>query len=350
MLNGQTLLDHLCPPSMDADIFFYLTAYDARNEASTAFKLAHNALWFQDSEDWPTIGSREPTPAADIEPTGRDTVAKLVIRFTHLFERLDAYDLPPTEGGIQFGTDPAFCQILLGRRGRPGISGKHFIISIDDHLRIFLDDNPSTHGTAVGGDGQNEDDFRVAGQWMLLDAPGSRDLHSRLTLHAGRLGVRIHFPNHEEPSERYMQALRRLSQECKPEREQGQRLRLKHFALCSPLQTATPSGAVTPRANRPIYYRKELLGQGAFSEVYRLVHGRTGKSFAAKILKMPEGKRKRDQEKMDLIRAIQREFTMIEKQQHVSRLPLHRSAQTDRSLSRISPKFLSYEHIQCLPS
>lgn len=106
------------------NIFAVLTAYDQKNKASSAFKLEHNSTWFCKAAGGvavePTISSRETTPADDeagaVDEAG--TVDRLVVPFDKLLA------LDNIHNGLQLGTNPTSCHILLGHRGTRGISGK----------------------------------------------------------------------------------------------------------------------------------------------------------------------------------------------------------------------------------
>lgn len=80
--------------------------------------------------------------------------------------------------------------------------------------------------------------------------------------------------------------------------------------------TATPSQAQTPR-QQAIYYKDQEIGHGVFGEVHKVIRLRDGKFFAAKSFKLPELKRKRDQESHDLDQNLRREFNIMRRTTHV---------------------------------
>lgn len=142
------------------NIFAVLTPCDETNRAQTAFRLLENADRFHRASggvaEKPTIDSREPTPALSSVPEGetkgeRDALERIILTF----------DKPPKNPGRgwQFGTSRA-SDVLLGHRGTKGISGKQFHIIVDGKGWIFLYDDRSSHGTAVGYNGEKQDEVR----------------------------------------------------------------------------------------------------------------------------------------------------------------------------------------------
>ena len=152
----------------DHNVFAVLTAFDQRNMANSALRLAHNSQWFHKAEggvaEEPTINSREATPAVGDDAQSEKfnenrnknsrpgAVDRLVVTFDGLLEKL--------HNGVQLGTNPNLSHILLGHRGTKGISARQCNIAVDDNLWIWLHDYYSTHVTAVGHDHQNETEVR----------------------------------------------------------------------------------------------------------------------------------------------------------------------------------------------
>ena len=70
-------------------------------------------------------------------------------------------DRAKAENMWQFGTRPSTSDVLLGHRGTKGISAKQCNLTIDDDEHcIWLHDYHSTHGTAVGYNGQKDNELR----------------------------------------------------------------------------------------------------------------------------------------------------------------------------------------------
>lgn len=153
----------------DQSVFAVLIPYDQKSRARGAFRLRENAHCYHKSTesiaDEPTISSREPTPAlqspsqANYEYTDR-----IVLTFKQ----------KPKDPlrGWQFGTNPHSSDVLLGYRGTKGISGRHFCITITERFRVELQED-SAHGTAVGYNGQAEDEVRKKTTWLLSFEPGT---------------------------------------------------------------------------------------------------------------------------------------------------------------------------------
>jgi hypothetical protein len=112
--------------------------------------------------------SREATPTEDPQSTDDEAgaVDRLVVTFNELLKT-------PLLNGMQFGTNTLLSHVLLGHRGTRGISTKQYNIIMDDDLCIWLHDFHSTHGTAVGHNGQNQMEVRKKETWILAYAPGA---------------------------------------------------------------------------------------------------------------------------------------------------------------------------------
>ncbi|KAF3768260.1 hypothetical protein M406DRAFT_251247, partial [Cryphonectria parasitica EP155] len=162
---------------------------------------------------------------------------------------------------------------------------------------IWLHDYESTHGTAVGQNGQNQTEVRRKETWILAYSPGSRDVFEERTIHCASLAIKIEFPNHEMAPSRYA------------------------LGLDSQPATQAPSEAPTPR-ERLIYYNIQQIGEGTFGRVHKLIKARDGNVFAAKTFHPPSSKNKRRWQEPDpkwLIK-IRREFSLMRDNPHVSTL------------------------------
>ena len=113
------------------NVFAVLTAHDQKNKAGSAFELEHNAKWFRKARGGvatvPAINGREATPAEasqseEDDDNDSDVEGSAVDRLVVTFDQLLA--LGNLQKGLQLGTNPTACHILLGHRGTKGISGK----------------------------------------------------------------------------------------------------------------------------------------------------------------------------------------------------------------------------------
>lgn len=304
----------------DHNVLAVLTAVDDNNKARSAFGLPENARWFRKAiggvAEKPTIDSKEPTPAPDASSPDQDSGANdcLVITFDKLLETLKDY-----ENGLQFGTHPGRCDVLLGHRGTRGISGQQYNITMDNAFCFWLNDYHSTHGTAVVCNSQDQLEVRKKDTWILADRPGSRKRLRNVKIHSGGLIIKIEFPNHEAAHPGYIENLRAFVKKSKEKVKESkeQVLAVKGLGLDSDSSTATPSQAQTP-SERPVYYIDKKVGKGAFGEVHRLIKARDGKYFAAKSFMPPTNKRKHDEVDPVWLAGIRREFTIMKNNPHVN--------------------------------
>ena len=289
------------------NVFAVLTPIDKRNNARSAFYLPQNAKWLRRVNggvaEVPTIDSRQPTPATgpSMDETS-DATDRLILTFDEL-----PRDLP---NGVQFGTNPRSSHVLLGHRGTQGISARQYNITVDDELRIWLRDY-STHGTAVGYNGQNETEFRKGQTWILCLQPGIPNIFEEITIHSGHLAIQVMFPNHEAADLRYLQYLRetlKKSSEAVPP--------LDGLGLDSNPDTATPSQAQTS-TGPDIYFEETRIGCGAFGEVMRAIRTRDAKFVAIKKFSPRVNKRGRDGNDSMWLQTLRREFYTMKDNPHV---------------------------------
>ncbi|KAI0407327.1 hypothetical protein F4802DRAFT_555044 [Xylaria palmicola] len=300
----------------DHGVFAVLTAQDSNNRASSAFKLAHNAKWFQPAvggvAESATISSREPTPAfaaeADEVQDRNNGVDRLVLLFSELIQ------LDGLRDGIQAGTNTATSHILLGHRGTRGISARHYNITVDDEMRIWLHDHYSKHGTAVEYDDQNGNEIRLNETWLLAYGPGTRNRLGRIKINSSGLRIEIEFPNHEGRDARYLENLRALLKKIKDDEDPG----IKGLGLYSQPATEPPSKVQTA-CKRPLYFKEREIGSGAQSRVFRLIKARDGSFFAGKVFRPPlnnSHKRRRGDVDPIWLANIRREFNIIKDKSH----------------------------------
>lgn len=186
---------------------------------------------------------------------------------------------------------------------------------MDDNLHIWLHDH-SSHGTAVGYQGQNEDETRRTETWILAYEPGRRGPFGNITINTGGLIVTIEFPSHWAGDPPYVALLRALVDKCKAEADVPN---VQELGLASRVSTQAPSGAQTI-GERTLYYREKKIGRGQFAQVYKIIRARDGKVLAAKTFTPPisKNKRKRDEVDPEWFMMIRREFAIINENRHVS--------------------------------
>nr|POE47687.1 hypothetical protein CFP56_01018 [Quercus suber] len=311
----------------DHNVFAILTAFDTSNMASSALRLGHNARWLCIADGGvakePNISSRETTP----DPPTWDVnsplaVDRLVITFDQLRDGL--------HDGIQLGSDPNVSHILLGYRGTPSISRKQCTIALDKNFRIMLYDRHSTYGNAVGQNKQHGDTIRTEASWILAFEPGKIEpFQFRLTtIRAGRLRLRIEFPNHRDGHRDYIKNLQIFY-----DRFQAAALARRNMQAIAELGTNSrpvtqeASGALTP-VEQPICYRGKCLGSGSFGEVHLNVRASDGAIVATKTFKREPNKRKFGSESPEWSANIEREFGLMWDNSHVGRVPLQSPAPT----------------------
>ncbi|KAK5651041.1 hypothetical protein OQA88_1063 [Cercophora sp. LCS_1] len=288
----------------EPNVFVVLKPRDGRNRAQSAFKLTHNARWFRPATrgvaKQATIGSRDITPAdnSESEYEVEESVDRLVVTFLELLQ------LPNLSNGLQAGTDKAESHILLGHRGTRGISGQQYGIAVDDRLCIWLHDFTSTHGTAVGYNGQNEREIHGKDTWILAYEPGKRNQFGDITINCGGLVIAVEFPNHtvQKPDPKYIEYLAAFAAECKNE----------VFPPVEGLDLATQPSTQAPSETHTISDRLVY---------YKLIRARDGKFVAAKIFTPPaSNKRSRGQADSRWLTDIRREYTLIKGNPHQEQL------------------------------
>ncbi|KAL9039365.1 MAG: hypothetical protein Q9180_002573 [Flavoplaca navasiana] len=305
------------------DVFAVITAHDQQNKASSALELEHNSKWFCKATGGvalePTMDSREITPAEDAQSDDekQDEIASNVNRLVVSFPKLLALD--NLENGLQLGTNPILSHILLGHRGTKGISGRQCNITVDEALNIWLHDYRSTHGTAVGQNGQNQKEVRRKDTWLLAYPPGAPDGFEETTIHCSSLAIRIELPNHGAGSPRYVENLRAFVKKCQGAawRSKVEPPGVEALGLASEPSTQAPSEAPTPR-DRLVYYVVKTVGVGTFGKVEKIIKARDGRALAAKTFNPPpnRNKRRRNDPDPDWLIKIRREFAIMRDNPH----------------------------------
>ncbi|KAK3068153.1 hypothetical protein LTR53_014502, partial [Teratosphaeriaceae sp. CCFEE 6253] len=306
------------------DVLLRLTPHAWSENAKGVFHLPHNQPWFQESSpsiaEQPTIGSRESTPAIDVESQSTPYVQiyseHLALTFSGIWDVVKSEDLPSLGDGICFGTDPHSCHVLLGCRGTKGISAKQYTISVHADTSVWLHDHGSTYGTAVMCNKQNGGRLRKPCQWILAFPMGTEGPYEESVIQAGHVHLRVDLPNHAHPSPAYRHNLIRLYNECQKaaRRKDGAAQDFRGLALDSCPSTIAPSCAITP-SDQPLYYSTAMLGRGEHGEVSLVIHGRTGVYYAAKTFFDKGNKRQADTREAWRDK-IQQEFSMAADRPH----------------------------------
>ncbi|KAF2007836.1 kinase-like protein [Amniculicola lignicola CBS 123094] len=299
----------------NSDVFAVITAHDQKNKASSALELDHNLRWFYKATGGvafkPTIDSRDTTPAEDSQDDEEmsSTVNRLVVSFSKLLALGDLMN------GLQLGTNPVCCHVLLGHRGTKGISGRQCNIVVDDNLNIWLHDYHSTHGTAVGQNGKNQNDVRRKETWLMAYPPGAPGGFQDMTINCGSLAIMIEFPNHRDGAPSYVENLRAFVEKCQKAAENP--TGIGALGLESEPLTQAPSEAPTPR-DRLVYYELGTVGTGAYGQVIKIIKARDGKVLAAKKFNPPPNRNKRrwDDDYPRWLRKIRREFDLVKDNPH----------------------------------
>ena len=299
------------------NVFAVLRPCDQKNLATTAFRLPENASRFHQASggvaEEPIIDSREPTPALSLfseenVDDEQDTTDRLILTFSQ----------PPKDPlrGWQFGTSKVHSDILLGHHGTKGISARQFHITVSEKGWIYLNDDRSSHGTAVGYDHDKQEEIRRKEKWILAHGPSSRIQWKDITIHAGRLVFQIEFPNQQAGQEEYRNNLRVFW-----EKSQAALPSVGALSFGSFLSTATPSRCQSP-SQGAIYLNNKRIGSGEFGEVHRVIKARDGLYYAAKTFKCPfEGSgnsRKRKLNETQWMDKIRLEIDIMRKNPHVS--------------------------------
>ncbi|KAI9778298.1 MAG: hypothetical protein M1816_004148 [Peltula sp. TS41687] len=312
----------------DPDVFAVLTPYDDDNRARTAFRLKQNERRFMKATapgvaEEALIGSRDPTPDLSLpsEKTKDDidaTYDRIVLRFSDPLNN-------PLEG-IQFGTH-VLADVFLGARGTMGVSARQCNVAVDDNLWVWLHDYRSRNGTAVGYDGDKDDEVRKADTWILSYAPGTQQHWKCITVHVSKLAFKLDFPNHGAASPEYMANLRAFRERCKNAVPPIDAVDVNS----SNPSTAAPSQARTP-GKQAIYLDDGLIGRGTFAEVRRVVKARDGQCYAMKkwfppksnANKKPGKKRKQDDQAWEAqSEKIRYEYELMKKNPHPNVMPVH---------------------------
>lgn len=248
----------------DPNIILTLSPADEYGLAADAIRLPHNrARYVPPSAALDDGPSRETTPAAGWSGRTLDCLHRIILTFDQEVK---------VPGRVSFGTDPNLCDVLLAsKRGQYNISHLHFYITFDAQRRPTLNDC-STNGTAVGYDGQAEDERRNHFRWIFFEGFEK----TTVKLHKQGLGFNVHLPNHDDDTCKmnYNQNVDRVMANAPPGL-----LAMGSIQLHEP---SVSSSAVLASNQEPVYIYLYELGRGAFGKVYRVINASTGDESAGK--------------------------------------------------------------------
>lgn len=294
----------------DHNVFAVLIAVDNENQPRSAFNLPENARWLPKGVEGvaqvPIIDSRQPNLATDSSPMDLnqpfDATDRLILTFDELLKDLSS--------GVQLGTNPRSSHVLLGHRKTRGVNAIRYNIIVADDLRIWLRDY-STHGTAVGYDGQNETECRFREKWILSLPPGCDNPFKRVTIISGGFKIWIMFPNHQAADTRYLENLQKLVD------SKSEAIPLPDgLGLHSIPATATRRQAQT-LSESAIYFEERSLGSGALGEIMKAIRTRDGKFVAIKKFKSWTNKGRRDEHDAAWLQTVRNDFLILESKPHV---------------------------------
>ncbi|KAK7543108.1 kinase-like domain-containing protein [Phyllosticta citricarpa] len=183
--------------------------------------------------------------------------------------------------GWVFGSSTEKCDVLLqtpkGDANEKGISKAHFSITIDERYRVVLRDR-SSWGTAVGYDGQADQEVRQHVAWILCQN-GNQAWDETFINVPNTDGFRfqIFFPNHHKGNKEYNENVQNYLR--RPREPAFQQLSVKSEPI-----TRQMSRPKTPD-QRPVYVPQGLVGDGAYGDVYKAMDAGSGEIFARKLIK-----------------------------------------------------------------
>ncbi|KAK5332353.1 Protein kinase protein rad53, partial [Exophiala xenobiotica] len=254
------------------NVFLTLTPYDELGLALKAFRLPHNSVRYMEPSIYDDGPSRETTPsysvASETSVNELEYLHRIRLRFDHETK---------VKGRLTFGSDPARSDVLLtSKRRQYGISGVHFYITFDAKQRPVIQDM-SLNGLTVSYDGQAKDERRKHFHWIFFT--GYREIRVTLPLpHNQELAFNVHLPQHYRTHRNeYENKVKRFMADAPLDHE----IAFDNLALRSQSTSFAPSESLSP-TKRPVYLKREKLGEGAFGRVRKVVNASTGHEYAAK--------------------------------------------------------------------
>ena len=173
--------------------------------------------------------------------------------------------------GYTFGSDPAKCDVYLGRGS---ISGVHFSITFDGQGRIILRDS-SINGTSISYENETSQGPRRNFTWILF--PEFQPVKALVgDSKRNKIVFTLELPTHEACGAEYRA---NIASYIKNGADADPPLGL--LGIASQETTAAPSAMLSPRQRRQ-YHRTRLLGEGEFGIVRMAVDVSTGCVFAGK--------------------------------------------------------------------
>ncbi|KAK5454926.1 Protein kinase protein rad53 [Exophiala xenobiotica] len=254
------------------NVFLTLTPYDELGLALKASRLPHNSVRYMEPSIYDDGPSRETTPSYSV--ASETSVNEL--EYLHRI-RLTFDHETKVKGRLTFGSDPARSDVLLtSTRRQYGISGVHFYITFDDKQRPVIQDM-SLNGLTVSYDGQAKDERRKHFHWIFFT--GYREIRVTLPLpHNQELAFNVHLPQHYRTHRNeYENKVKRFMADAPLDHE----IAFDNLALRSQSTSFAPSESLSP-TKRPVYLKREKLGEGAFGRVRKVVNASTGHEYAAK--------------------------------------------------------------------
>lgn len=270
----------------DPNIIATLVATESESHlARRAFTLAHNRdRYLPPLLETSHSSSRESTPFSD-HAQEHDKV--------HTADRFElTFDKPPKKprDGFVFGWN-SDCDIQLldknniqpeDRYSVQKISRRHFSITFDAQRRVVLRDT-STNGTSVSYDGQAQNEVRSHFTWIIF--PNYRSIIFQIPK-AG-VSFRIQLSEHKTCEAQYFANIDSVFAERKRSQESELTSPVHNLRVRSRTTSTVLSEAATPRQG-PIYLLREVLGQGTFGKVYKVVDVSTGEFYAGKTFYRPD--------------------------------------------------------------
>lgn len=188
-------------------------------------------------------------------------------------------------------------------------------------LNIWLHDYHFTHGTAVGHDDENHKKIRKKKTWFLTYSLKASENFEKTTIHCSKLIIQIEFFNHRAKNPPYIENLRAFMKKCQKatQRSRTNSLSIKALDLINEPSTQASSEVSTPR-ERLIYYSVKYVGKKTFDKIMKIIKAQNEKVFVVKTFDPPQSLNKRGQDKPNpkWLRKIQREFSLMKNNPHVS--------------------------------
>ncbi|KAK5464522.1 hypothetical protein LTR55_011735 [Exophiala xenobiotica] len=175
---------------------------------------------------------------------------------------------------VTFGSAPDLCDVLI-ESTRP-----RFYISFDSEQRPAIWDD-SNNGLIVSYDGQGKNDLRNHFKWIFF--PECETIRVKIPLrnklrHKRELAFNVHLPQHYKThATEYEDNVKGFMAKAPPPYE----VAFHNLILRSQGTSFAPSETLSP-TRRPVYLKREELGEGAFGRVRKVLDATTGDEYAGK--------------------------------------------------------------------